>query len=245
MRLSLALFAAAAVCSFFPTVSRAEPASYHEVAAVPIDVPPPRTEPEPAPPQPPAAVDEEARRRLSDLEKQVKDLKERVGDVEEEQRHRTFGIGPDLLVPVRRGRTLLGAEANLRYFYGCYYLNAGGCLGVNATVEVWRFKLRWLGAGVFVNQGEPLTAPELPRNWDIMLTSGVDCRVWRGLELRAQADWFFPNPGGAYQAAAKRIRRGIRELDLKAPKDAWGIVVDAYTQAARSPYLSLGVRWEF
>ncbi len=244
MRLSLACTTAAVVCSLFPIPGRAEPAAYREIIASPAELPPPPEE-APLPPLRLTIVDEDARRRLTDLEKQVKDLRERVGDVEEEQRHRTFGAGPDLLVPLRAGRTRFGAEANLRYFFGCYYLNAGGCLGVNAIVEVWRFRLHWIGAGVFVNQGEPLTAPELPRNWDLMFTSGADCRVWRGLELRAQVNWFFPNPGGAYQAAEKRIRRGIRELDLRAPKDAWGIVADAYTSAARSPHLSLGARWEF
>ena len=147
-------------------------------------------------------------------------------------------------------------EANLRYVFACLYARNGVCGGLAANLRIWDIQLHWIGVGVMYYGGygddRALSVPEFGRKLDLMLTSGLDWRIWNGLEIRAQVAWFIPPPGPIYDKAKERIERAVDEVsvenpipDKKAPKEAWDIVVDAYERAFRSPYLVIGVRWEF
>jgi len=206
--------------------------------------------------------------RLADLATQneemarrLKKLEEKVERLEDNTSHETLGFGLGLASGLKgaKGEYRLVMEANLRYVYACLYAKTGFCGGLAANLRIWDIQIHWIGAGVmyYGDYGDKgaLSVPEFGRSMDLMLTSGLDWRVWEGLEIRAQVAWFIPPPGPIYEKAKERIEQAVDEIDLKdpnrrkpdtkAPKDAWGIVTDAYSRAFRSPYLVIGARWEF
>lgn len=203
--------------------------------------------------------------RLSELEKQNRELLERlkkldakVEDLKDQTDHETLGFGLGLASGLKeaKGRYFLVVDANLRYIFGCIYAQNRFGVGLTAQMRLWDVELRWLGIGVMYYDDVPaLSVPEFGRSLDLMLTSGFDWRVWKGLEIRAQVAWFIPPPGPIYDKAWKRIEQAADEVDIKypnkrkvdkkAPEEAWDIVTDAYSRAIRSPYLIIGVRWEF
>jgi len=203
--------------------------------------------------------------RLAELEKQNRELLERlkkldakVEDLKDQTDHETLGFGLGLASGLKeaKGRYHLVVDANLRYIFGCLYAQNRFGIGLTAQIRLWKVQLRWLGVGVMYYDDVPaLSVPEFGRSLDLMLTSGLDWRVWEGLEIRAQVAWFIPPPGPIYDKAWKRIEQAADEVDIKdlnrrkvdkkAPGEAWDIVTDAYKRAIRSPYLIIGLRWEF
>jgi hypothetical protein len=188
---------------------------------------------------------EERNRRLT---KRVNELELRATELEEATAHQTFGIGMGMGMPSDwRYSPHFALEANLRYLFGYYYQGAGGGLGVNTLLEVWRLKFRWLGAGVFWGDGEEFSVAQVNRGWDIMLRSALDIRVWRGAELRAEVQWFFPNPGAVFRHAREEARDGYEEGDSarEIGRTSWSTLRQSYRDVLWTPVAYLGVRWEF
>jgi len=200
--------------------------------------------------------------RLKQLEDQNQELRRRleklegkVGRIDDNTSHETLGFGLGLASGLKeaKGEYRLVLEANLRYVTASIYAKTGFSLGLAANLRIWDLQLHWIGVGVmYYGDGRALSVPEYGRSCDLMLTSGLDWRIWNGLELRAQVAWFIPPPGPIYDRAKKRLEEAVDDFDVndtkpaeKAPKDAWGIVTDAYGRAFRSPYLVFGLRWEF
>lgn len=227
----------------------------------PADIPPAATGPIAHQVYETSSIDE----RLAQLEKQNKELLERlknldakIDDLKDRTDHETLGFGLGLASGLKeaKGRYFLVVDANLRYLFGCIYAQNRFGAGLTAQMRLWNVQLRWLGVGVMYYDDVPaLSVPEFGRSLDLMVTSGLDWRVWEGLEIRAQVAWFIPPPGPIYDKAWKRIEQAADEFDIKdpnkrkvdkkAPEEAWDIVTDAYKRAIGSPYLIIGLRWEF
>ncbi|MFA6603345.1 MAG: hypothetical protein WCT10_00720 [Patescibacteria group bacterium] len=197
----------------------------------------------------------------AELIERIEKLDEKITRLESKTSHETVGVGIGIASGLKnaQGEHRLVLEANLRYFYACLYAQNGVCGGVSTNLHLWNVRLRWFGIGLmyYGNYGidRALSVPEFERKFDLMLTSGLDWRVWEGLELRAQAAWFIPSPKPVYNKAKERIEQAAEEFDIydsdsraaarHAPSDAWDIVTEAYKRAFRSPYLIIGARWEF
>lgn len=188
---------------------------------------------------------EERNRRLT---KRVNELELRATELEEATAHQTFGIGMGMGMPSDwRYSPHFAMELNLRYLWGYYYQGAGGGLGLNTLLEIWRLKFRWLGLGVFWGDGEEFSAGEVNRGWDIMLRSALDIRVWRGLELRAEVQWFFPNPGAVFRYAGNAADEAHEAGDnpREIGRSAWSTLRRSYWDVLWTPVAYMGVRWEF
>lgn len=191
---------------------------------------------------------DELEQRNRRLTKRVSELEGRATELEEATAHQTFGIGMGMGMPSDwRYSPHFALEANLHYLFGYYYQGAGGGLGLNTLLEVWRLKFRALGLGVFWGGGEEFSIAEVKRSWDIMLRSGLDIRIWRGLELRAEVQWFFPNPGAVFRYAEHVAREDYEEGDSarEIGRTSWSTLRESYWDVLWTPVVYMGVRWEF
>lgn len=191
---------------------------------------------------------EELEEREERLNRRVRELERRSDELDEATAHRTFGIGTGLGMPSDwRYSSRFALEANLQYLFGNYYLSAGGALGLNTLIEVWRLKFRPLGIGVFWGGGEEFTVSEISRSWDVMLRTCLDIRIWRGLELRGELQWFFPSPGAVFRYAEREADKAYKEGDSarEIGRTSWRTLRESYGDVFWTPVAYMGARWEF
>lgn len=198
-----------------------------------------------------------------DLVEQNRRLQQELDAVHEAAGHVIFGAGLSLMVPTDGGNDVgFGFEANLYGLYGHYYVKQGGGFGLMSTWNIAGYvRLHLIGLGAFFYEEGPLSAKNLDRGWDLTVSSGLDVRIWEGIEIRARATWFIPNPVALYDMgkdkvsdAAQKVKDQIGGGDLSGANDlnpgdfaneALGSVGDALLEALKAPRIEFGVRWEF
>lgn len=182
---------------------------------------------------------------------------------------RYTGIGSFASVPTDGTSSRLGMEGNLDFLFAEYQFKSGGGVGVYPHTSIWRFKFHWIGLGfhAYHDLNDTLSAPSIPRSWDLMPVTGFDIRIWKGMEIRTMAAWYFPNPYGVYKEADRQVQsakeRVKNQINTTNPANAqqaqqssqteitdtetkiMNLLQESYGNVAKRPHIWIGVRWEF
>lgn len=159
----------------------------------------------------------------------MKSLESRVDDLEDSTSHQTFGLGTTLAVNPG-GSIGYGLETNLRYFWGAYYVNTGFMAGLEPSLDVWRFKLHWLRAGIMKPIGSnALGTPDTATDFNVVIGALLDFRIWSGLEISGGVMWLFPQPFRYLSKDESKINDAVQKLkqQIQNLKDESGAVKQA------------------
>ncbi len=90
--------------------------------------------------------------------------------------------------------------------------------------------------------------PDVNRPWDLMVLTGVEARLWRGVTVRADVRWFAPSPWGVYdqlRGQAERDALGNTSTPQSIASRASARAEQVYVDALNRPALALATGWEF
>ncbi len=205
------------------------------------------------PPVGPAASASLNAPRLDDLRSQVRQLEDRVEDLEEANRHRTGTVGLALLAG--DGLYAGGIEADLRFLYATYWFGRGFEAGLRVGDDMGRiragpldlrFRVDILDLGiVYYLGGGPFTVTDIPRTWDMSLKAGLSIHFWKGLTLRGRVSWYLPNPAVAMDKIGSSVKEASDTLNPGAIGGGIDSVGDFYKRAFMAPKADIAILWAF
>lgn len=156
------------------------------------------------------------------LAEQIRALEKRLDERTEPEHKRLFEIGTGFAFRQGDvGRFVL--EANLAWINATLILPGGWGVGLGPTIEAWRFRFRPFAVGLlwYFDRHHPLVVRAIPRDWDFLVSTAADFLVWRGLQVRFQVFWTFPNPGDVMDFASKRAAGHWDEFREDIDRNSW------------------------
>ncbi len=201
---------------------------------------------------------QELERKQKELEAQLAGQEKRLSLAEELLSYQTLSVGLGVGVPKGDGAIRALLEVNAGPVAGYYYVAAGYGIAVVVPVKLWMLRLKPIGFGLFKNADEkdPILVSDYHRSWDLMLISGVEARVWKGLMFNFELNWFIPlsasTPAGIME---EKVNEGSDQVDPANPTDlsdagqtakqGIDVIADAYKRAWRTPMIVVSLNWVF
>ncbi|MEY4722902.1 MAG: hypothetical protein RLZZ324_415, partial [Candidatus Parcubacteria bacterium] len=101
------------------------------------------------------------------------------------------------------------------FLKGAYYVGKGGMLLLAPQIHFGdrvSFQPIGLGAMIYQNGNNPMSASWLHRSVDVAVQSALAIRIWEGATLALNVSWFLPNPIDASKGVVDETKNTIDQV---------------------------------